>query len=63
MKNPVYLSLVLVSTWTAVSARDILQSFKLRLWAKHAVKQIQFEKEVARKRLSLLGLEHKNNRN
>ena len=40
--------LVLVSTWTAVFAGVILQSSKLRLWAKHAAKQIQYQIQLGK---------------
>ena len=40
--------LVLVSAWTAVFARVILQSSKLRLWAKHAAEQTQYHIQPGR---------------
>ena len=40
--------LVLVSTWRAVFAGVILQSSKLRLWAKHAAEQIQYHIQLGK---------------
>ena len=63
MENPVYFP-ALVSAWTAVFARVILQSSKLRLWGKHAAKQIQYHTQFGKIfELFLLILEQKINRN